>query len=160
MKNKGIINLILGGLIGGTATYAGCHLFMKKEKDESEKVNKFKTYYNMLNQWLELKNNGKKLEQFFIQNGYTQIAVYGMGAMGERLLEELRGTSVKVVYGIDKNVDNQFDEIPVYSVEDELNTNVDAIIVTAVFAFDSIEEELDEIYECPIISLEDVIVSI
>lgn len=40
--------------------------------------------------------------EYFTQNGYQKIAVYGMHYAGERLVDELRNTEVKVVCGIDQ----------------------------------------------------------
>ena len=35
--------------------------------------------------------------------------------------------------------------------------DVDAVVVTAVYFFDEVEEELEKIFDCPIISLEDIV---
>lgn len=47
-------------------------------------------------------------------------------------------------------------EIEVKSMEDDLE-EVDAVIVTPIFYFNSIEEKLEEIFDCPIISFEEVL---
>lgn len=128
-------------------------------EQKAGKVDKFKTYYNMLNQWLILKQEGKSLEQYFISNGYKSIAIYGMGEMGNRLYEELKEKSVEIKYAIDKKADTTYAEIDVLSVEDDLPL-VDAVIVSAVFAFEEIEKDLENLFECPIISLEDIVYDI
>ena len=111
----------------------------------------------MLNQWLLLKQEGKSLEKYFAENGYKTIAIYGMGEMGNRLYDELKNSSVvEIKYAIDKNAAGTYSELEVFDPDDEM-TEVDAVIVTAIFAFDEIEDELSEKIQCPIISLEDVV---
>jgi len=41
-------------------------------------------------------------------------------------------------------------------LDDELEP-ADVVIVTAIFAFDEISEELEGLFDCPIVSLEDVV---
>ena len=56
----------------------------------------------------------------------------------------------------DQNRHNVKTEIEVKSMEDDLE-EVDAVIVTPIFYFNSIEEKLEEIFDCPIISFEEVL---
>lgn len=156
-KNVGIIKVvgsILAGIIAGGAL---SNYFKNKIiSQENRKIDKFKNYYYMLNQWLLLKNEGKSLEKFFVDNGYKTIAIYGMGEMGNRLYEELQNSSIEVKYAIDKNAGSTFSELVVCELDDNL-TEVDVIVVTAIFAFDEIKEDLEAVADYPIISLEDVI---
>lgn len=127
------------------------------EKDA--RIDKFKTYYNMLNQWLIIKHDGKSLEKYFIDNNYNTIAIYGMGEIGNRLYEDLQNTSVAVKYAVDQNAAGTYTDLEVQGIEDEF-AEVDAIVVTATFAFDEIEEELSKKVDFPIISLEEVVYGI
>lgn len=155
-KQVTVLSTIVGTVAGAIAT----GIIKQKAIDEkSKKVDKFKTYYNMLNEWLMIKQEGKSLEKYFINNGYQTIAIYGMGEMGNRLYDELKNSEIKVKYAIDKEASSTYSEIEVIEMEDEL-PEVDAVVVTAVFAFEDIEEKLQEVVECPIISLEDVIFEI
>lgn len=156
-KKSGIVkvvcSVILGIIAGGTLS----NYFKNKIIDRGNKtVDKFKNYYSLLNQWLSLKNEGKSLEKYFIDNGYSTIAIYGMGEMGNRLYEELKRSSITVKYAIDKNAGSAFSELEVYNLEEDLE-EVDVVVVTAVFAFEEIYEELSGQVDFPIISLEDVI---
>lgn len=128
-------------------------------RQKEEKIEKFKSYYNLLNQWLCLKQEGKNLADYFQNNQYKTVAIYGMGELGNRLYEELKATSVSVEYAIDKNSFSTYSELEVFNLDDiDSDTEpVDIIVVTAVFAFDEIEVELQSRYSCPIVSLEDVV---
>jgi len=125
-------------------------------KAKDQKVNKFKDYYYILNQWLELRQQGKTLEQYFINNGIKTIAIYGMGELGNHLYLELKDTSVDVKYAVDKDARSIYTDLLVVDKEETLDF-VDAMVVTATYAFDKIKEDLSEKVEFTIISLEDIV---
>ena len=156
---KGIF-FALGLSIGavGAAVITG-NLSKKKIDEKDRKVDKFKQYYNVLIQWLELKQKGKKLDDFFVKNSIKTVAIYGMGEMGTRLYEELKNSNVEVKYAIDKNADSTYSELKVIETED-IRDDVDAIVVSAIFAFDEIREELEKKVNCQILSLDDIVYSI
>lgn len=148
-----VLATALGAAAGAAITGRAAEKSIGKK---AEKVDKFKSYYNMLNQWLIIKQEGRTLEKYFLDNGYRTIAIYGMGEMGNRLYDELKDSSIEVKYAIDKNADSTYAEIEVMGLEDDL-AEVDAVVVTAVFAFNTIEDELTDKLLFPLISLEDVI---
>lgn len=151
-----VLSALLGTIVGAAGSaYFGIKQVEKKE----EKVDKFKGYYNMLNQWLMLKQQGKSLAEYFKSNDYHTIAIYGMGEMGNRLYDELKGTDIVVKYAVDKNADSTYSELEVIDPEDDFET-VDVMIVTATFAFDEIESKLSNKVGFPIVSLEDAVYEI
>lgn len=153
---KGLVAL-LSGLVGGVIGVVGDSYFKSKViSKNNERVNKFKSYYNILNQWIVLQHEGKKIEDYFTKKQYSKIAIYGMGEIGNRLYEELKDTEIEVKYAIDKNAGSAYAQLEVYSLEEEFE-DVDAIIVTTAFAFEEIKEKLEKKISCPIISLEDVV---
>ncbi len=153
---KSVVGFLAAAI--GVATGAAVVNYYKNKKlvEKANKVDKFKGYYNMLNQWLVLKNEGKKLDKYFIHHGYKTIAIYGMGELGNRLYEELRNSEIEVKYAIDKKADSTYSELDVYNLEDGLE-EVDVVVVTAIFDYEKIEEELENVLSYPIISLEDVV---
>ncbi len=156
-KKSGVIKLITSLVFGLLA--GGCISSYFKNRiiqQENKKISKFKNYYYLLNKWLSLKNEGIDIKTYFTQNNIKTIAIYGMGELGDRLYEELLKSNITVKYGIDKNAGSTFSELEVYDLDSEL-PEVDAIVVTAVFAFDDIKEELNNRVDYPVISLESVI---
>lgn len=115
--------------------------------------------HNVMKRWFVLKCQGKMLSPYFEKNGYQRVAVYGLSDLGMYLLEELKGTSVDVVYGIDKRAKRLKAELPVLTPE-EMLPEVDVIIVTAVYFFSEIDMLLRGRVSCPVISLEDVLYTI
>ncbi len=149
------------GMVAGAAAGAGAVTYQKLKRQESDfkVIKKNEAILKMFNQWLILKQEGKTIEKYFAENGFRRIAVYGMSYAGERLIDDLKGTEVEVAYGIDRNADRIFSEVEIVNVEDTLQP-VDAVVVTAIYTFDEIEEKLSELMDCPIISLEDIIYEI
>lgn len=152
-----LMGTVIGGVIGATVVgKVNKKIIVKRE----EKIDKFKLYYNILNQWIINKQNGKEMSLFFEKEGYKSIAIYGMGEMGNRFYEEIeKSEKVRVKYIIDKEAKNIYAEVPIYSIEDDLE-DVDAIVVTSTFAFEQIKEKLEVKTECSIISLEEVVFDI
>lgn len=151
----------LGGTIGGLT-----YLAIKRLNYSQDYLQRYKTYYNTANQWLLNKNDGKDVSNYFKENDYKVIAIYGMGTMGELFYDELKKSeSVKVAYFVDKNSEELYyglDGIPAIGLDDiSSQEKVDAIIVTPVYDFDKIEEELgDKGVKADIVSLEDIIYEI
>ena len=148
-----ILSTLTGAIIGAGAVG-------KMSMDKTQKIqsmsDKHLALFLMMNQWVKVKQEGKNLSQYFEQNEYKKIAVYGMSYAGETLIDELKGTGIDVAYGIDKSYDSIYSDVDVVSVEDELE-KVDVIVVTAISFFDEIEEQLSEKIDCPIVSLEDIL---
>ena len=113
----------------------------------------------MLNNWMTLKQSGKKLEEYFIKEKIGKIAIYGMGELGNRLYEELKGTDIEVLYAIDNTPGYTYSDINVFSIEEPLE-QVDAIVVTPIFDFINISQKIEEVLSVRVISLEDVIMKL
>lgn len=127
---------------------------VKAERD------KLSDHYQLLNHWLEIKNEGKTIASYFEEMGYRHIAVYGMAELGNRLIEELENSSICIDYGIDRDVCCSIGRIAeIYFPEDEL-PQTDVIIVTPYSAFREIKIMLEERVTCPIVSLEEVVWSV
>ena len=153
---KGIIG-VLSTAVGAAAGILGTEKIMQKEIDKKQKLSdKHLALFKMMNEWVRVKQKGAQLSTNIEKRGMHKIAIYGMNYAGETLVEELRGSSIEIVYGIDRHAKNLFAEFPIVSMEDELK-EVDGIIVTAITYFDEIEAELKTKVDCPIVSLQDVI---
>lgn len=156
---KSVIS-ILSALIGAAAGAGAAGKVVIEEKEKAKSMSdKHLALFLMMNQWVKVKQEGKDLADYFKKNGYQKIAIYGMSYAGETLLDELKNREIEVAYGIDKNADGIYADIDVFSLEDEL-AGVDAVVVTAITFFDEIEEKLSGKFDCPILSLEDVLYEI
>lgn len=153
---KGVI-AVLSTVLGAAAGIGVVSKSMgEKAASLKDMSDKHLALFLMMNQWVKVKQDGKNLSEYFKKNSYQKIAVYGMGYVGETLVNELKTGGIEVAYGIDKNASSIYADIEVLTMEDEL-AEVDAIVVTAITFFGEIEGELCEKVKCPIISLEDII---
>lgn len=148
----------------GISILSGGALFFFRLLSDSNKISKrrgdkFKSYYDVLNEWMKLKQEGKKIETFLSENHYQRIAIYGMGELGNRLYEELQESEIQVCFAIDQYGDLRYSELDVYDLNEDF-PHVDAIIVTPVFDYPHIESILREKTTSDIISLKDVIAMI
>lgn len=160
MKKRILSAICCNGLICAFTAYL-INYYRKKQLNTSmQRIETLQDHYDLLNHWLEIKNEGKSVASYFEDMGYRHIAVYGMAELGNRLIEDLEGSLICVDYGIDRDVCcsiARMDEV--YFPEDDL-PRTDAIVVTPYSAFGAIKKQLEGKMNCPIISLEEVVWSV
>lgn len=151
-----LLSTITGAAVSGVAGYVFLDKKKKEVDKEFERANKNAAIINVMSEWIEQIQAGKSIVSYFEKNNYHRIAIYGMHYIGQRMLKELQDSSVEVVYAIDRRGANIKESIPVYSLQPGLE-DVDAIIVTPIYYFNEIEDELEEFFDCPIISFEEIL---
>lgn len=144
--------LFVGAVIGAIGIAKEMNKVVCKKQEEKEK---FRIMYQMMERWMRALQRGHNLGDYFDAHGYKEIAIYGMGDIGKILLQELKGSTVKVKYGIDRNPAANSDVRVV--VPEEAVEEVDAVIVTAIAYFNEICGVLSQKFSCPIVSLEDIV---
>lgn len=127
---------------------------IKKDKISLEKFSKY--YYPLLNCWIDIIVSGRSIEKYFLNHNISTIAIYGIGELGFHLYNVLENSNIKVLYAIDKGISSRNVKIEIKSLSENL-PEVDALVVTPVFAYKKIEQELHNKIKCKIISLEDII---
>lgn len=148
-----------GALMVASAAAGAVYVGVQEEKrlDKMEETNRKNIcFYNLLIEWLSLRQQGVNLKEYFEFNGYKTIAVYGMKELGERLVDELKDTGIEVKYVVDRNKDMVVTDLPKYTPDEEL-PEVDVMVVTAVYYYNDIAEEMEEKVPFHIVSLEDVV---
>ena len=148
-----LIGTMMGAIAGGvTIKKTSAKAVMEKQ----ETLNKVHVLYCAFDRWLKIHQEGKTLVDYFKRNNYKTIAIYGMKELGERLVDELKSSDIKVCYAIDKKADQIYADVNVLMPDEELEP-VDVIVVTAIYYFDEIEAMLSSKVEYPIVSLEDIL---
>lgn len=116
--------------------------------------------YLLLLHWIESLYLGHSVSDFFIEEGYKKIAIYGMGDLANRLMDALADSGVQILYGIDRDAAGTVCKIKdIYCLEDDF-PEADVIVVTPFYAYDSIYASLHKKTNIPIISIEEVIWSL
>lgn len=133
-----------------------------KRKQQPYIPNIFELGFHIFDKWMKLKNDGKSLQLYFDDNEIQTIAIYGMGALGSRLYDDILELPVEVKYIIDKNASQiretkkELCNIEIYTCEQELPI-VDAIVITPIQFYNEIERDLGNKCDADIISIEDVV---
>lgn len=119
---------------------------------------KYYSLFMLMCNWMEKKQNQKKICMFLNKRNIKSIAIYGMGNIGILLLRELELCGINVKYGIDEDLNTSYMsyDIKIYRPSDFLE-KVEAIIVTPITYFEEIKEKLSSKVECPIFSLQDIL---
>lgn len=156
-----VFSFIAGGLIAGGAVQRK----MKKYLSSSEKrVDKFKGYYNTETQWLKNKNSQKRISDFFKGRENQKIGIYGMGNLGGLLYEDLKAENIETACFIEEYAEGLYvgiDEKKVIGIDKVSDENLDLIIVTPIFDFDRISNNLkNSDIHAEIISLDEIIFSL
>jgi hypothetical protein len=154
---KDLLLLLTGFVAGATTDEFTLGKMRKKSIDKAVDMNKkFSEFYSILLRWLKVRQEGRSVATYLSGQGYKRIAIYGMKELGVALLDELKGSEVKVAYTIDMDADNIYVAADVYKPDEELES-VDAIVVTAVHYYKDIKNNMEKKMSCPVISLEDVV---
>lgn len=154
MKHKAIF---IAGLIGVVTGYIIAKHIDNKEIGKAYMLSEKNKYlYRTAVQWMSIERAGCGICSYIRQKGYNTIAVYGLSYLGKCLVDQLDGSDVKVMYGIDNGTVQFHFDIPTFTMSDEL-PDVDAIIVTPVYSFEEIKESLSKKVTCSILSLADIV---
>ena len=154
---KVLLRIVLSFSAGAVFAGIWLHRSMNKAYHRMREMSdKHFVLYQLMTEWVRVKQEGKEISECLTKRGYKTIAIYGMNYVGRTLLNEMEGSSVSVVYGIDQNAADIYTEIDVVTPEDELK-EVDAIIVTPIYFFDEIREKLEKKTNIPIVSIEDIL---
>ena len=160
MKRKMVLSTAFGTIIGAIG---GSAVIGKSASKNIEQwrimADKHLDLFLLMNEWMKIKQDGRTIKEYFEKNDYKSVAIYGLSYVGERLLDELKDCEIEVKYAIDKNADSINTDIEVYSL-DEKFPEADVIVVTAVYFFDEIQNNLMNKVTCPIVSLEDILYEI
>jgi glycosyltransferase involved in cell wall biosynthesis len=87
--------------------------------------------------------NGRTLDNYFLDKNISKVAIFGAAVMGEKIKGLLKNTGVSVICFIDRNAEYIKEDIPVYTLE-QTKFDFDAVILSQIDREDVIEEELRE----------------
>lgn len=130
----------------------------RRERELLREVKRYQKCYYLLDRWMLLKEKNIGLENYFRDNQFDRIMIYGFAAIGRHLFEELRGTSIQVVCAIDRREGLKYPGIEIIDLtEAEKIPDADAIVVTVIQNSEFIVQTLKKTFNKPIIILENII---
>ncbi len=157
-KEKDYINMMTLGITSSAciSTLVSLGLYRERIRKHRKNLTKFNDFEKMLLRWIEIRQLGKSISPYFTDHGLYKIAIYGMRAIGECVENEMKSSGVSVEFGIDRNHNDMYSDIKVYS-PDDFPKNVDVVVVTPIYAFDEIKGSLRSRFDGNIISLSEVV---
>lgn len=157
MKKKIFLTVLFSAAVGAVGGAAAMEKITGKAMDHSrELVDKNLDLFLLMNKWMKTKQEGRHIKEYLEKRGYKSVAIYGLSHVGKCLLEELKDCDVEIKYAVDKNAGAIFSDIQVYSPEDDL-PKADVMVVTAVYYFEDIYNNLKNKVVFPIVSLKDIL---
>lgn len=123
---------------------------------------RFEHAYFMLLHWIDALSMGYKISDYFEDEDISTIAIYGMGELADRLVNGLKNSEIKILYGIDRDPACSVGNInDIYSTEEKNYPAVDAVIIMPFYDYDNIEEMLrSKVKTDRFISIEEIIWSL
>lgn len=107
------------------------------------KLQKQIQFYQLFVRWMRAKQKGKNIADVLISYGYKRVIIYGYAELGQLLFEELLGSNILVECVFDKNyMKYENNEVEICSPDSDVR-NVDLVIVTAIYYYQDIKEELE-----------------
>lgn len=129
----------------------------KLQNDTHRKLQRQYQFYSLLYEW-KLKSSKMESISLFskrFRKKDTTIAIYGLGRWGELFYHDIKALPVKILYGIDKKVE-EFHSLQIKRPDDQLE-EVDLLVVTVFQEFEEVKAELQEKYTGRIVSIEELI---
>lgn len=137
---------------------------MKKMKiKNAEIIDKNYSLFNLMCIWHRNILEGKNIHDYLMEKGYEKVVIYGMGAIGTLLLQELNQSGVCVSYSIDQNapmIYSCYVDVILPSDVKKRDERIDIVIITAVGAYEQVKSCLDIYYDCPIVYFEDLLLDL
>lgn len=119
-------------------------------------IYKWNRYACLEEKWKKLDEEGKSIDEFFKSKDVQEIAVYGYGVIGKKLVKELQNNNIKIKYIIDQDKTCQNSQMLVFTPND-IFPSVDILIVTPLFDYEKIKSSMQRDEFGRIISIEEVI---
>lgn len=146
---------LLAGIVFGE--YRAGHKYCQKLMDSRKLADKHLYMVRVYDAWMMVKQNGSSMEKYLQDKEIYAVAIYGMSYMGIRLFHELKDSSIRVEYGLDKQPKFRIPDLRIYHPEKACKKDIDAVIVTSIFVFDEVKENLDDLGFTNIISLDEIL---
>lgn len=116
---------------------------------EIKRLVKNDEYYSLQVIWNENKKKGKKIINCPDIKNVGEIAVYGLGVLGQKLVDELKNDNKKIRMIIDQNDNrNMYEGVPIYTLKtvNGGQNKIDLIILTVKDDSQHIEKDIQKVF--------------
>lgn len=114
-------------------------------------------WFMFLLSWYDVREGGINIREFFDANHFNNIAVYGAGEIGRRVVNDFLKCGVDITCCIDRMHLGTYGGIRCILPGQASKEQLDVIVVTPVDFYDEIEKSLmDSGVSCPVISVDEI----
>ncbi|MDE6603084.1 MAG: glycosyltransferase [Lachnospiraceae bacterium] len=114
-------------------------------EDHIRVLSKFQKMFFVYHTWMNLYEQGVRLEDYLVRRGIRTVAIYGFSYIGKRLYHSLNKGKVCVKYFIDMNAEYLKEEMVSVYLPDGQAPAVDMIIISLVEEVESIRKKLTDL---------------
>lgn len=111
-----------------------------------QKLNVKWKQYDMMRGWMEIYNDNLNIDNYFIENRYHKIAIYGCGRHGKMICDYFMKNNMKtkIVAFIDINAMSieSYKNIPVFGINEGLKQDFDILVISIIGNGETIKDEL------------------
>lgn len=136
--------------------------FCKKDycllAEKERAIEKNYSIYELCRDWLSALIMDRDVKNYFHNNGYYNIAVYGLGELGQLFLQSIEKTDINVEYVIDRNAKMSYAEYPKILPDGEYK-EVDVIVICVSYDEQLIREQISHYTDIRTVALKEVILS-
>lgn len=129
---------------------------IEKEESLQNSLMAINKKYNIINKWYSLAEKDILLADYLDICGYKDIAIYGLGVMGNHLISDISKSTLNILYGIDQKADNKAFDFAVYTLQEDL-PRADVIVVALAGNCDEVIDSIQNKVDVPVISLEELL---
>lgn len=159
MKNKIykllILSLIVCNIYKIVCLKKNTKLKLHNQKNINDLKNRYIADCN-LNHLMLLERKIENVKELLHDQNVDKIAIYGVGVVGQKLIDFFSKAKVSICYGIDQNSSNFVKGLRVLRPE-EISNDMDMIIVTPEMAFDDIKKKIETKVNIPIVRLSELL---
>lgn len=130
---------------------AVCHGLENRLKE----LDKLKGAVDIYDAWLAVGKGGQSIAAYLKLKNCHKIAIYGLGKMGNRLYQEVKG-EVDVICFIDRNAEYLEADIPVYALGSFI-PQVDLVVIALVDRENRIQKDVSDKLRFPVKGIEEIL---
>lgn len=134
------------------------NIYKEKYTEIREWMNRIDCNLSVMDKWLLLMEQKKSLAKYIRDTVDGKIYVYGYGILGKHLVRELIDNEISVEGVIDRESSKVHLDIPVFFPDDKRESD-DTVIVTVVFEYEAIADQLRKNGAGKVYSLEEMVLS-
>lgn len=133
---------------------------IQNDKDAIKKLNSqinvYKKYNKQMKRWIMISQENESICSYLKRNNYNNIAIYGMGDIGQLLYRECMAYGINIKYTIDKYANCKACNVPIFFLKSGLE-EVDCIVLTVYTGDVGLKTQIENVTGYKVIMFEEIL---